>query len=196
MRTPILMITLVLLAACTSSKLGEEWRDPGFSGGPFAKVMVIGASDTFEDRVLYEDTIADLLRSGGAEVLTSHEHFARDVEMNRANVEPFVKRENVDGVLLTFFLAEAEFEGYQHANTMGRDYYIDRYQMAIDYARAPGFNSSEGRIYLASSIYDVASGKEIWSAISETSNPRQDSGIIKSVAPVLAAKIRDEGLVR
>ncbi len=196
MRTPILMITLVLLAACTSSKLGEEWRDPGFSGGPFAKVMVIGASDTFEDRVLYEDTIAGLLRSGGTEVLTSHEHFARDVEMNRANVEPVVKRENVDGVLLTFFLAEAEFEGYQHANTMGRDYYIDRYQMAMDYARAPGFNSSEGRIYLASSIYDVASGKEIWSAISETSNPRQDSGIIKSVAPVLAAKIRDEGLVR
>ena len=52
--------------------------------------MVIGASDTFEDRVLYEDTIAGLLRSGGTEVLTSHEHFARDVEMNRANVEPVV----------------------------------------------------------------------------------------------------------
>ncbi len=196
MRTLYLVAILLVLAACTSSKLENEWRAPDVSGAPYSRVMVIATAKTYENRVLYEDTVAGLLRSDSTEVLVSHEHFAADVEMNRANVVPVVKRENVDGVVSSFFLGEAEFEGYQHANTMGREFYFDRYQRAMDYAYSPGFNSSEGRIYLSTSFFDVASGKEVWSAISETSNPKEDSGIIKSAAPVLAEKLRKQGLVR
>ncbi len=196
MRIIYVAAILLALAACTSSKLENEWKAPGVIGAPYSRVMVIATAKSYENRVLYEDTVAGLLRSGGTEVLVSHEHFEKGVEMNRANIVPVVKRENVDGVVSSFLLAEAEFEGYQHANTMSRGFYFDRYQRAMDYAYSPGFNSSEDRIYLSTSFFDVASGKEIWSAISETSNPKQDSSIIKSAAPVMVEKLRKQGLVR
>ena len=194
---PILIAIAVLLSsACTSSRLASEWRDPTYGGGPFEKIMVIGGGISWENRVNYENAVAKLLRSHGNDVLVGHEHFERGVEMKRETVEPVVRRLGVDGVLFTFFLAEAELEGYQHANTMSREFYYDRYQMALDYARSPGYNTSESKLYLASSMYDVATVKEVWSANSETSNPRQDDGVIKSVAPVLVGKLREEGLVR
>src|SRR5438552_15010768 len=59
-----------LLASCASTTLQSTWRDPGYQGGSFRKIFVLGLSarDVTARRVL-EDVLVAKLRAGGVEAV-------------------------------------------------------------------------------------------------------------------------------
>ena len=48
------VVAAATLAACASTSLRDSWSDPGFTGGPFRKVMVVGVSSTPVNRRVFE----------------------------------------------------------------------------------------------------------------------------------------------
>ena len=57
----ILLVALILLAAATgdaSTKLKMSWKNPGYSGQRFTKILVIGMSNNLETRADFEVALA------------------------------------------------------------------------------------------------------------------------------------------
>jgi hypothetical protein len=57
---------LVLLAGCASTTLQSQWRDPGYTAGPFKKIFVIGLSarDVTARRIFEDVMVAKLMAVG------------------------------------------------------------------------------------------------------------------------------------
>ena len=66
---PILAV-LAFVAGCASTTLQSEWRDPGYNGGPFRKIFVIGLSarDVTARRV-FEDVMVSKLAATGVQAV-------------------------------------------------------------------------------------------------------------------------------
>src|ERR1700690_1176543 len=49
------LVLLVGLSACVSTSLIDRWKDPGFSGPPLRKVLVVGVQKDQGRRRVWED---------------------------------------------------------------------------------------------------------------------------------------------
>ena len=68
-----------LVAGCASTTLQSTWRDPGYQGGAFKRIFVLGfsARDVTARRVL-EDVVVAKLVAGGVEAVPGWQFLAND----------------------------------------------------------------------------------------------------------------------
>src|SRR5687768_570732 len=66
------LLAVSLCGGCASTRLDGSWRDPGFAGPTFTKVMVVGVTKQADARRLFEDRFAADLRAHGVEGVQSY----------------------------------------------------------------------------------------------------------------------------
>ena len=95
------MFAAFWLAACASTSLVGDWQNPGYSGPPLAKILVMGVSDDGSVRRIFENQFVGQLRARGVEGIPSHRFIAKDGQVEREQVMDAVKSSGADGVLIT-----------------------------------------------------------------------------------------------
>src|SRR5436190_21076684 len=99
--TVTVLATVVLLAGCASTTLQSQWRDPGYTGGPFRKVFVIGLSARdVTARRIFEDVMVAKLMVVGVQAVPEWQHLPSDGPLPEGAVSAAVDGNGADAVLI------------------------------------------------------------------------------------------------
>ena len=102
MRPRVLVVAaLALLAACASTTIVDQWESPGYSGGPFKRLLVVGVTKEAAVRRIFEDEFVRQLRARGTDAVASYTFIPEDGQVDQPRLERAVKESNADGVIVT-----------------------------------------------------------------------------------------------
>jgi hypothetical protein len=175
-----------LTAACsTPTTLSDVWRDPSYTASPMKKILVFGAVNSDTNRRTLEDTFASSLARHNVQSMAAYHAFPGKPDRNAAR--EYLRAQGFDGALVvkyegtktrTTIEPGADF-GYYYDDLWGGGYYIETDQL----------------VKVETSLWDVSSGKVVWSAVSDTENPTSSSDAITSLVTKLTSSLTDARLI-
>jgi hypothetical protein len=201
MRTALLgLIMAGVLASCAPTNLMTSWVDPQASGKKLENVLVIGVARNAPVRRQFEDGFARVLRSRQVGALTSYMQLPDPAAINDAAVRPIALKEKVTHVLIVRLVDQKTVTTYAQSGPAyyGRypayyggwpGYYNNGYAMAT----RPGYAYETEYVNLETNVYDVATGKLVWSGLTETElGGRMQERIEDFIYVIFNAMIRDK----
>ena len=191
---------LAALAGCTTTKLSEAWVDSSYTGGPVESVLVVGLSDNVRRRGLFEDELTSRFKGRGVSAVASR-GVAPDIK--GLDEESFLKKAQDLGirtVIVTKLLSAKKEQYYVPGQPQTPSYsygggfagYYDRAYGRDYYA---GYWAEYEVIELETNLYEVATGKVVWSAASETIDPRSVDKVVQKLSQKIIDDLAKRGLL-
>jgi hypothetical protein len=98
-RASALGFAALAITSCATTNLVQVWRDPNYRPAPIRRVFVVAVIPYVQDRVLFENAIAQSLTNKGFEVATSSGIVPPDQSDNN-KIVAYVKEMGVDLVVV------------------------------------------------------------------------------------------------
>jgi hypothetical protein len=157
----------LIVSACASTSLDLTWRDPAYQGQPFAKVLVVGATDDAAKRQIYEDALVGALKRRGVDAVASHTLIPSESQVTRDAVVEAVKTSGADSVISTRLVGietRATQMPTQAVGRTGADPSLDT--DLFGYYSSMGSQPIVLQDYrvasLDSTLFDARTGKMVW----------------------------------
>jgi len=173
---------LVLVAACSNSKVTSSWVDPN-TKGPLKKVMVVALLNN-KDRNLkqqMEDQLAQELTAQGIVATTAYHDFGpKSFEgLKEKQVINRLKNSGIDGVITVVLLNKSKEQNYVPGNVqyqpqtvyVRRSRFYGYYATYYDRIYTPGYYETNTNYFFETNLYDVSRNKLLYSAQSESFDP-------------------------
>ncbi len=198
----LLLVLTTASSGCSSTKIMEVWKDDAFQGGRFRKVLVITAANTATVRRSCESEFVRLLRNHGINAVESFS-LLPDESMNdssfRDSVVATIQEQGIDAVLMTrsigtrtsaqsipgITVSVAPFSSYGAWTS----YYGASYTFPASPPSVQGVTYERTYIIMETSLFDVKTGKPVWSARSETFISRVPEEEVKPYIHLVAKKM-------
>jgi len=195
-----------LLASCSSTKLLSTWTEPSAQGKKLGKVLVVGVAQNATTRRQYEDSFVRELASKKIAAIASYQHLPDAATLSKEAADPIIASENITQVLVTRVVDTKTVTSYVPPTTtvVGGypGYYPGYYGSWSGYygygyssVTSPGYTYDTTYVNLESNIYEVASGKLIWSGLTETAIGSSVDGEISAFIAILIGAMGRSGLV-
>jgi hypothetical protein len=205
------VVTALCLSGCASSSVKKTWTAPDCAGGPVQKIAVIAVEERGMVRKGFENRfVRDLSARGQAAVVTHDLLALPEIKADKEAATRTFSGTGADSVFIIRLVdqtsysrqVEAHPEVYVPVTTgFGTDYgyygWYNCYTVAFMNMGASWGNTKQ-QIYLDSSLYDLKSGKRLWSTLTETTIKEDADRLVeadKLVAKVVAS-LQKAGLVR
>ncbi len=194
----IAVILLLLCSACSKTKITDSWKDPAYSGGPMTSVLVIAVAKDKIARRAYEENLVMTLEQNGVKAYSSYRQ-SSDEPVTREDIMGMVKKLGVKYVLITTLIGVDKEKKYHPPQTYvtprtGLGYY-GYYYRAYDVVHEPGYYTTNVKVSLETTVYQVETEKPVWMARSQTMNPDSASEVVKSVISELVSAMKKDGLI-
>ena len=176
--SPLLLAALALcLGGCATSSIKQTWKAPGASG-PVAKVAVIGVDERGLVRQGFENRFVRDFKAVGQEAVVTHDLMGLpEIKADKVAAAQRLRSAGADSVLIVRLVDQVSYDRQVRATaerevetiTGVGDYYgwYNYYEVAYtDFGVV--WSSSEQKIHLDSSLFDLATGKRLWSALTLT----------------------------
>ena len=167
-RTAMLVAALaVVVSACASTTLDMTWRDPTYEGRPFTKVLVVGSTDSSDNRRIFEDVLVRELKGRGVEAVASHTLIPGADGVTRDKVVGAVKTSGADSVLSTR-LVGIETKAAQVPVPSPGAGSMDLYRYYTPMESPATVRQDYQVANLESNLFDAGTGKMVWWGRSQT----------------------------
>lgn len=187
-----LAFAAVAALACSSTKLVSTFEDPGFSGGPFRKLMVVGLGASEGGRASFENAVADKLAAQGVLGVASGNVLVAAADLNRDAVRGWVEKDGYDAVLVTR-LVDTKNETTYRPPTYGDFYGYWGYYGS--YVSSPGYVLETTTLLIESTLFDAATGKVVYSAESKSFQPSSRDQVVHELVPLLVGDLTKRRLL-
>jgi hypothetical protein len=170
-----LIMGLVLLASCASTKVVEHWTDPGFDA-KLKNIMVLSLNQSDKSRRLFEDGFLNALKQRNIQSLASYNLLSSNEDLNKDKVKAAIAGSDIDGVLVLRAVKITKEESYlQPTETRRQDNF---YAYVGQYGPSSTPSTVEDTVvHLESNLYAVDSEQLIWTGKTESFNP-EDVGTL------------------
>lgn len=174
--TLTLLISSILLLGCAQNRLNDSWADSEYHGPIEGPVLVIGVFKDSTAHKIYEDSFVAKLQTAGVKAIPSHQFNLQTPKPSAEKIRQVVQQTGATSILYTHLLSE---------NTKSFEFLSTRYAVA-GVATLDGAYGYHSTIYaetfggsetvdkttdlMATVLFDVKSGKLIWSAHSKSVN--------------------------
>ena len=195
--TVTILAAILLLAGCASTTLQSQWRDPGYTSGPFRKIFVIGLSARdVTARRIFEDVMVAKLMAVGVQAVPEWQHLPSDGPLPEGSVSAAVDGTGADAVLI--------------ARLVGIDTRISVSPVAVP---GPGFGwygpyagwysgwyaapqvTQYDVVIVETSLFDTRTKRLVWSATSQTVDPASVQKEAPAFADTIIGALQKAGLV-
>ena len=99
LRATALGCAALVITSCATTNLVQVWRDPNYRPAPVKRVFIVAVIPYSQDRVLFENAIAQSLISKGFEVATSS-GIAPPDQSDNSKIVAYVREMGVDLVVV------------------------------------------------------------------------------------------------
>jgi len=202
-----LIITGLVLGACSSTVITGSWKNPDFTGR-VKKVYVVGIAKQETTRRIFEDGFSKQLAMMGATGIPSYGDLKIDEETNQDVIAARIKAHGADSVLMTRAISSRTEQvvnpGYVSAPAYGgRGYYPDPYyrhyggyySRSYDMVYQPATVSEFRIVTIEANLYSAASDELIWSAQLETVVEANMEALIDDFIAAVTKDLKDKGLL-
>lgn len=205
-----------LIAACASTKVTSDWKDPAYQARP-GKVLVLAMVDDMTQRRLLEDELAGRFRDEGIDAVPSYTVLP-DARPDREAIQAQVRSTGADALFMTRIVdrkTEQEYVPgtpyypptayYDWHNYYGYYGGLHRpYPGHLGYAPggpyppaySPGYTVENVYAIAEANLYDASTARLIWSARTETRIQGKDEREIRSYAEQIVRSLKKQGLVK
>lgn len=197
-----LSLFALFLFSCASSSLVATWHDENYSGvSVLDNVLIIAVTKDETIKRLYEDTFVEKLTESGIKARPSYKLINSDIKPDRDSMQEAINESGAKALLVTRYLGTNAKEHYRPPQrTMFRSdpYYsrFDRYYpMAYREVYTPGYTVTVTTVSLESNLYDVETGKLIWSVRSETVNPSMSQKYVNELVNICIKDLKKNNLI-
>ncbi len=194
LRAFAITLMTILLAACATTKPVGEWRDDSFSG-KLNNILVIGVTSRSTRRRVFEDKFVEGLASNKTRGVPSYTLLKSSLELTRDIVERAIEGQSLGAVLVTRLVGIKEEQTYRLPANYEEDRgYIGYYNHA--WKETSGGYYAQHKIFtLETNLYDVASGKLVWSMQSEAMDASQPRQLIEDQITLAIETLVGHGLI-
>ncbi len=186
----------LILGGCVNTSLIDRWKDPGFSGPPLHKVLVVGVQKDDGRRRLWEDGMVAALTHGGVQATASYVVFPNKAP-SADELATTAGREGFDGVLASHFVGASQ-RSYWMPGYAGVGYgWRWRYYGYWDAAYAGGYVETEHRADYQTDVFTVdrTGGKLIWTGITRSVDLSSTRSITDDISRVLVPELTKQGIL-
>jgi hypothetical protein len=204
---PLLLVTLTL-AACQTTSLQSAWFDPNFTGGPMHRIAVVAVGVNFANRRVTEDIFAQRLREAGVDGAAGWTVIPDEARDSEAPFTEAVTKSGAQGLLMIRMLGVDTRT--QVTTTMvpttgptwGGPAWGPGWgggwggHSAWGPAMVPVTQVSQYNLAMVeTSLYEVATGRVVWSGNTQTLNPSSLQREAPGFADVIIGQLRARGLI-
>ena len=180
------------LAACASTSLRDSWSDPGFTGGPFRKVMVVGVSSTPVNRRVFEDGFALKLTAIGVQSIRSYEVLPQPGMIPQQDFDAAAKRSGADALLMVHVQRVDTKTQVTPVTVPVRG--VGYYGFYSGWATVPEVTQYD-LATVETNVFEVKTDRLVWSGVTETFNPTSVAAETPGFADVIIKALTDRGLL-
>jgi hypothetical protein len=212
MKTQLKLLALagfgLWLCGCASTDIKKSWKSPAYQAGQAQKIAVIAVDDRGLVRQGFENRfVADLRERGFGAITTFNLLGLPEIKADREAAAAKVREAGADSVLVVRLVDQTTYNHEVQATPAlyvptitGFDNYgwYDCYSVAF-VSMGVVWGSSEQKIYLDTSLFDLKTGKRLWSALTMTvvkESDRDRLAILDSLITKVAEKLRQDSPAR
>jgi hypothetical protein len=193
-RSFLLLMSLVLLGACASSRSVVEWQDEAYEG-QLDNILVIAVVEENGLRRAVEDAYVEKFTELSISAAPGYTLLSSTAELSRETVEVAIEGQNIDAVLVTRLLGVEQVEQYHPPTYHGYYGSYDSYYMHSLSRSSQGYYSSYTLLKLETNLYDRATGKLVWSMQSESMDSPAKQDIIKGQVALTVKRLGERELI-
>lgn len=201
----LIVVAVLLLSGCMGTKFSATWKDPDFKGQAYKKLMVVAMSDNASARGTVEDETTHFMKVKGINAVSGSDILPADRTAIPKDKE-VLKKKLIDGgydAVLTVGLIDVKEEthyvqGTGYYNPMSYGYYgsfYGYYPHMYGSVYQPGYYSSSTVVYLETNLWDVNTGKLMWSGQSKSSDVSSIDKMANSYARSVVSELTGKGLL-
>lgn len=193
-----------VLAFGKSTRLVVSWTNPAVTHPGFHKVLVVGMSNNPGIRADFEDALAAKLTAPGLEAIAGNTLLLRP-EGTKPNLDYLraqVKENHIDAVLVSRLIsAETKItyvpgQNYIYPYPYYRSFY-GYYGEVYPAVYSPDYLREDTTVRVETNLYSTNSeeGELVWTAVSDTFNPRSAAKAIQGISQLVAGELKKQGLL-
>jgi len=181
----------VVLCACSTVSVTNQWRDPSWAGPPASNVVVVGISRSDTMRRVFEDTFAQQLQAAGVQAAASYTQIPPG-NGGAVRLRDLVKGTGAQAVLVT----RVQRVQQKVSVTPSGPYYGGFYGWyGGAWASTPDINQYEV-VTLETSVWDARNEKLIWTVTTENVATSDIPKTSTQLAQTLIPKMKADGILR
>lgn len=193
-RLSILILSLMLGLACSSTRIIDSWTAPGLQAGDlqFKQIVVVAILSNEGRRRVAEDAFisaAESITAKPAYSLLSHTDLA-----DREKAKAALEAAGADGAVVIRFVNSGKRESYVPGTTRAPGGMWGHYHGSWASVHDPGYMRTDVYVQIETSLYDLKKDKLLWSAVSETINPVSVDHVITGIVDAATRQLKKEGL--
>jgi hypothetical protein len=189
-----LVLGLVLLASCASTKVVEQWTDPSFDAR-LKYILVLSLNDTDQSRRVLENGFLSELKQRKIRSSVSYKLIPSNEDINKEKVQAAIAGSDIDGVLVlrpVKVTKEQRDVRSDASNTRYDDFYayVGTYRPNYD-----AYTVEDTIVHLEANLYAVDGAKLIWSGKTESFNPKDRETLLSEFVKVILDQIGRTGFI-
>lgn len=199
----VVMVAVSILAQGKSNRLVASVKNPGYSGAPLHRILVIGMSQDPAIRADFEDAMATQLTTDHVDAIPGHSILLRpeSAELDMNYLKAQIAEHKIDGVVISHLMHIEKdvtyIPGYTY--TIPYPYYRSFYGYYGNVYRqvySPDYLKEDTKIRIETNVYATRTpeGEFVWTGISDTFNPKSASKVIEGVVKLVAQELEKEGI--
>ncbi len=169
-----IVFALSSLTACRATQLGAVTKDPTYDSRAMRRVFVVALVKTDRGQKMLEDEFVRQLTSRGREAVASYTLVPRDTKLESDAWKKLILDYGFDTVIISRLVdmkvVEKEYSAkINMPSTVGTGYgYANYYSYSYAAVYQPSSYVREQTASVETRVFDLTSGKEVWSAHSKT----------------------------
>ncbi len=196
----LFLFVFYLLSSCASTKIVESWKEPNkeITISKLKKILIIAMFKDETSNRKAEDQMIDFLNGKG---IPSYNYLNKNFDKDNVNaIQSKIKKDGFDGAV-TMRLIDVDKETiYQKNARYGfpinkrnfNNYYYDNVSA---YSNADNFSTTKTYI-IETNVYSIIENKIIWSALSETSDPKNVNKLTQDVVQAVYKQMIKDQLIK
>ncbi len=207
LKTIAILLLVVVLSACSNTKFTKQWIDKDFDGQPYDDILVLVVDEKMGYRQDAEDYIVQKLNEVGNNAMQSYDILPKTETIDENMVGKAIDGLQLDAVIVMYATGITEEEyyvptrrfgvyagyGYDHAHYGS---FYDYYPHAFNYVYVPGYDNRHYVVTLETSLFDLNTGKMLWSAQSNTFAPESVDDVIQGITELSINELKSKKLLR
>ncbi|RDI99493.1 hypothetical protein DVT68_01125 [Dyella solisilvae] len=188
-RYAMLVLPLVL-AACSTFSISNQWKDPNWPGPPASNVLVLGITKSDTTRRIFEDTFTQQLEAAGVRAVQSYTQIPSGGAS--AKLGDVIKSSGADAILATR-VQRIEQKTTVTPSGPGWGGFYGWYGGA--WASTPDVNQYD-EVTLETTVWDARTQKVIWTVTTQSIGTSNIPKAVQQLASTLIPKLKSDGVIR
>ena len=195
--TCLVIVVMIFLSCSSSTQLTNMYVAKDFKTEGFKKILVFGMAGKEWKKKVYENEFGTVLKKYNVETVIAWQVLPKGEQLTIETFEKYFKDQDIDAVLVARETGESTEETIYGGGTsyvaMGfNGFYISTSPIY----NVPAVLSEEKIIYMDTKLFETKNGKLVWSATSQSYDPKSTSEIITTVSRIVVDELYQQGFIK